>query len=158
MKLAVFSDTHGHTAGMLRTIQTVAPDLVFHLGDYERDIRCIQAAFPALLICSVSGNCDARPENPDTATFTAGGVRIFASHGHCYGVKFSLDALLNAGYFSEAGLILFGHTHEAMHQELDGMHILNPGSAGLGAKCTYGLVTIADGNIVSCTVQPIPVS
>lgn len=158
MKLAVFSDTHGRTAGMLRAIHTIEPDVVFHLGDYERDIHCIRRSFPALLLCSVSGNCDVQPENLDTAMFTVGGVRIFASHGHRYGVKFSLDALLNAGYFSGAGLILFGHTHEAMHQELDGTHILNPGSAGIGAHCTYGLVTIANGKIVSCAVHPIPIS
>lgn len=156
MKLAVFSDTHGRTDGMLRTIRIVTPDVVFHLGDYERDTRCIRAAFPELLVCAVSGNCDAQPENPDTAAFTLGGVRIFASHGHRYGVKFSQNALLNAGYFSGAGLILFGHTHEAMHEEISGTHILNPGSAGLGARCTYGLVTLQDGNIVSCSIQPIP--
>ena len=68
------------------------------------------------------------------------------------------DALLNAGYFSNAGLILFGHTHVAMHEELEGTHILNPGSAGMGARCTYGLVTIEDGQVVSCAVLPVPVS
>lgn len=157
MKLAVFSDTHGRTDGMLRAIRAVNPDAVFHLGDYERDTRCVRAAFPALLLCSVSGNCDARSENTDTAVFTLGGVRIFASHGDRYGVKFSLDPLLNAGYFSNAGLILFGHTHVAMHEELESTHILNPGSAGLGARCTFGLVTITDGAVASCTIQPIPV-
>lgn len=156
MKLAVFSDTHGRTDGMLRAIRTANPDAVLHLGDYERDTHCIREAFPGRLLCAVSGNCDARPENPDTALFTLGGVRIFASHGHRYGVKFSLDALLNAGYFSDAALILFGHTHEAMHEELAGTHILNPGSAGMGARCTYGLVTLQDGKIISCSIQPIP--
>lgn len=158
MKITVFSDTHGHTGGMLRAIRAAKPDAVFHLGDYERDIRCVREAFPALLLCSVSGNCDSRPENPDTAVFTVGGVRIFASHGHRYGVKYALDALLNAGYFSNAGLILFGHTHVAMHEELEGTHILNPGSAGMGARCTYGLITIEDGQVVSCAVLPVPVS
>lgn len=156
MKLVVFSDTHGRTDGMLRAIRTENPDAVFHLGDYERDTRCIRAAFPHLLLCSVSGNCDAQPQNPDTAVFTLGGVRIFASHGHRYGVKFSLDALLNAGYFSNAGLIMFGHTHEAMHEEIAGTHILNPGSAGMGARCTYGIVTVLDEKILSCSIQPIP--
>lgn len=156
MKLAVFSDTHGRTDGMLRAIHAANPDAVFHLGDYERDARCIPEAFPGLLLCSVSGNCDAQPKNPDTAVFTLGGVRVFASHGHRYGVKFSLDALLNAGYFSDASLILFGHTHVAMHEEISGTHILNPGSAGMGARCTYGLVTLLDGVITSCSIQPIP--
>lgn len=156
MKLAVFSDTHGHTDGMLHAIGKIHPDAVFHLGDYERDTRCIREAFPELLLCSVSGNCDARPQNPDTAMFELGGVRVFASHGHRYGVKFSLDALLNAGYFSDSGLILFGHTHEAMHEEIAGTHILNPGSAGMGARCTYGLVTLQDGKIMSCSIQPVP--
>lgn len=157
MKLAVFSDTHGRIDGMLRVIRATQPDAVFHLGDYERDTSGIRKDFPGLMLCSVSGNCDAKPEQPDTAVFTIGGIRIFASHGHRYGVKFSLDALLNAGYFSNAGLILFGHTHVPMHEEIAGTHILNPGSAGMGAHCTYGLVTLQDGKISTCTVQPIPV-
>lgn len=129
---------------------------MFHLGDHERDAQYVRTQFPGLPLCSVSGNCDDRPQNPDSAVFNITGVRIFATHGHRYRVKFTLDALCNAGYFSGANLILFGHTHAAMHRELDGMHLFNPGSAGLGAHRTWGLITLEHGQIQACEILPVP--
>ena len=46
MKIAVFSDTHGRTRGMLRAIRNEAPDLVFHLGDNEKDALSVNRQNP----------------------------------------------------------------------------------------------------------------
>ena len=46
MKIAVFSDTHGRTRGMLRAIRNEAPDLVFHLGDNEKDALSVNRQDP----------------------------------------------------------------------------------------------------------------
>ena len=37
MKAAVFSDTHGVTSLMLEAVRRCRPDVMIHLGDYERD-------------------------------------------------------------------------------------------------------------------------
>lgn len=158
MKLAVFSDTHGRTAGMLRALAAERPDAVIHLGDHERDTRCVRETFPDLPLYSLSGNCDAHPQQPDTAQLTLAGVHILATHGHRYRVKLGLDALWNAGYFSGAGLVLFGHTHTALHEQREGVQLLNPGSAGVGAHCSYAVVELSRGKIVACALRPIPAS
>ena len=41
MKIAVFSDTHGSAARMLRAVGELRPDAVAHLGDYEREMSVV---------------------------------------------------------------------------------------------------------------------
>ena len=71
-------------------------------------------------------------------------------------MKISLDPMLNAAYFGGAKLVLYGHTHIPFNKEELGIRIMNPGSAGMGARCTYGLVHIEKGIVLSCSVKPIP--
>lgn len=156
MRIAVFSDTHGRTDGMIRTIRVEKPDAVIHLGDCERDLTTLRHEFPDVPIYSVSGNCDYHAQEPDTAFFTLENVKILATHGHRYGVKMSLDPMLNAAYFGGAKLVLYGHTHLSYNKDELGIRIMNPGSAGMGARCTYGLVHIEKGMVLSCAVKPIP--
>ena len=132
MKLLVFSDSHGTVGPMLRAVRERAPDAVAHLGDYTRDAAVLRKAFPELRLISVRGNCDWDDRAPDAERFELGGVEIYACHGHRYGVKTGLDALCNAGYFSGARLVLFGHTHVPLRREEGGLRLLNPGSARSG--------------------------
>ena len=77
----------------------------------------------------------------------AGGVRIFATHGHLFNVKYdpSLSELVREA--KDADVVLFGHTHSAHREKRDGMEILNPGSIGRGARPSYGVIMICDGEI-----------
>ena len=130
MKLLVFSDSHGKTEPMRRMIEREAPDQIVHLGDYVRDAEALRAQFPALPLVSVCGNCDGLgAAAPERAEFTFDGVNVFACHGHRYNVKYGLDALKNALWFSGARLALFGHTHRALCADFDGFTLLNPGTA-----------------------------
>ncbi len=143
MKLLVFSDSHGTVGPMLRAVRDRAPDAVAHLGDYTRDAASLRRAFPELRLVSVRGNCDWNDRAPEAERFELGGVEIFACHGHRYGVKTGLDALLNAGYFSGARLVLFGHTHIPLRREEGGLLLLNPGPADRG----FAELELADGEI-----------
>ena len=156
MRIAVFSDTHGRTEGMLHAVIQECPDAVIHLGDCERDIRPLRERFPDLPVYNVSGNCDYSAMEPDTAFFKLEDVSILATHGHRYGVKMSLDPLLNAAYFGGAKLVLFGHTHVPYNKDELGIRVLNPGTAGMGVRCTYGMIQLQNGIVVSCAVKPIP--
>ena len=156
MRIAVFSDTHGNTGGMLRAVAVEKPDAVIHLGDCERDLRPLREAYPNQAICSVSGNCDYHASEPDTEFFTFENVTILATHGHRYGVKMSLDPMLNAAYFGGAKLVLFGHTHIPYNKDALGIRILNPGTAGMGMRCTYGMVQLEKGLVAACAVKSIP--
>lgn len=129
MKLLVFSDSHGTLGPMLRAVRERKPDAAVHLGDYVRDAEALRRAFPELPLRVLRGNCDFESKAPERETFTLGGVPVFACHGHRYGVKTGLDALCDAGYFSGARLVLFGHTHVPGTERAGEMLLLNPGSA-----------------------------
>lgn len=156
MRIAVFSDTHGRVDGVLRAIEAEKPDAMIHLGDCERDVRPIQKQFPALPVYNVSGNCDYSCAVPDTSYFTLEGVKILATHGHRYGVKMSLDPLLNAAYFSKSKLVLYGHTHIPYNKDEMGIRVMNPGTSGLGYRRSYGMLELINGTVVSCVVKSIP--
>jgi putative phosphoesterase len=72
------------------------------------------------------------------------------THGHLYGVKTGLDALINAGRLRRADVVLFGHTHRAYREDFGGMLLVNPGSIGMGAK-TYAVFSVEHGGI-SCRI------
>ena len=155
MILAVFSDTHGNTAGMLSAVRRMRPDVLVHLGDNLRDSAELAREFPELPLHAVPGNCDFARREPDTDTFMAGLVTVFATHGHRYSVKYGLDSLLNAAHFSGAGLVLYGHTHIARIDYAAGMTIVNPGSAGLGPQPSFALIEVGADDRISAKILPI---
>ena len=115
---------------MVRAVRQQQPDAVFHLGDCERDTQRLEKEFPDLPLYRVCGNCDREPVNPEVLQPTLDGVKFFCTHGDRYGVKYTLDALLNAAYFSGADIVLFGHTHRALSETMQGLYVVNPGTAG----------------------------
>ena len=155
MILAVFSDTHGNTAGMLSAVRRMRPDVLVHLGDNLRDSAELARECPELPLHAVPGNCDFARREPDTDTFMVGLVTVFATHGHRYSVKYGLDSLLNAAHFSGAGLVLYGHTHIARVDYYGGMTVVNPGSSGLGTKPTFALIEVTDEGRVAARIMNI---
>ena len=155
MILAVFSDTHGNTAGMLSAVRRMRPDVLVHLGDNLRDSAELAREFPELPLHAVPGNCDFARREPDTDTFMAGLVTVFATHGHRYSVKYGLDSLLNAAHFSGAGLVLYGHTHIARIDYYGGMTVVNPGTSGLGPQLSFALIEIGADDRISAKILPI---
>ena len=103
---------------MVRAVRQQQPDAVFHLGDCERDTQRLEKEFPDLPLYRVCGNCDREPVNPEVLQCTLDGVKFFCTHGDRYGVKYTLDALLNAAYFAGADIVLFGHTHRALSETM----------------------------------------
>lgn len=149
MRIAVFSDTHRNVAPMLEAVRRCRPDALVHLGDHDRDALELERAFPELPLYSVCGNCDMSPVAPlaDIADF--GGVKAFLCHGHSYQVKWgNLDRLAYAALERGCRVAMFGHTHRAMQQELGGVLLINPGSAGTGSRPTWALVeTLPNGGV-----------
>lgn len=147
MLLAVFSDSHGATANMLAAVERHHPDAVAFLGDGEKDIAYLHARFPDLPLHAVRGNCDGGTDLPDSDLFELDGVRIFAAHGHNHAVRWGLDKFGTSVLCSGAALGLYGHTHQALYQEVGGIKILNPGSIGDALHPTYGLAELENGSI-----------
>lgn len=145
-KLLVFSDSHGVTESMRQAVETQRPNYIVHLGDCERDAKWLSTLFSDLPLISLPGNCDRPSPNAiQTKLLDFEGVKVFMTHGHLYDVKRGLLKLELAGREAGADIVLFGHTHQQLCTEKNGLWLLNPGSCGkLFPSC--GLVSIQQGN------------
>ena len=79
-------------------------------------------------------------------------MRVFLTHGHLFGVKSGLDTLAAAAKDMGAQLALFGHTHQALLEERNGVTLLNPGAAGRFGRSSYAVVELANGKF-SCQLK-----
>lgn len=157
MLIAVFSDSHGNVDNMTAAVEKYRPDCVFHLGDCTRDAVRLSSRFPELPVHILRGNCDFGDMEHDENLITElEGVRVFAAHGHRHGVKLGMESFCNSVYFSGAALGLYGHTHRPLWQEVRGMQLLNPGSAGDALHPTFALVEVRDGK-ADCRILDIVV-
>ena len=156
LNAAVFSDTHGNSAPMLRALKGLRPDVLIHLGDHDRDALLLREAYPDIPLYSVCGNCDIAPLAPETLTVQLGPVTAFLTHGHLYNVSpWQADSLVYAAQEAGASLALFGHTHRAANDQLGGVTLVNPGTAGKGRELIYAWLTIYDNGAISCQIREL---
>lgn len=151
MKILIFADSHGYNVSMACAIEREAPDMVLHLGDHADDAREMQSVFPNLTVCAVRGNNDYFDRQaPEHAVVTAGGVRIFLTHGHREQV-YSREGDMVARRAREegCGLAFFGHTHHMYLERIHGVLACNPGSISLprGGPASYGRLTVENGQV-----------
>ena len=133
MKIAVFSDTHGWKAGMIKAIEDYAPDQVIHLG-----------------------NCDLMPLAPEKDVVQLGPVKAFITHGHLFNVKYGrLDSLVYAAMEQGARIAMFGHTHRAGFEQTGGIFVLNPGTAGKPPRRTWAKLEIGAEGEINCKICDI---
>ena len=98
MKIAVFSDTHGFSRGMINAVEEYKPDQIIHLGDGMPDAEKVREMFPQIPVCCVPGNCDGYYDDEEAyKLITLGSLKAFLTHGHRYAVRSGkLDVLLYA--------------------------------------------------------------
>ena len=97
------------------------------------------------IIC-VRGNCDTEvdqmvlefPIMSQNAVIFADGVKIYATHGH----KFNKD---NLPPLCEGDVLVYGHTHVALDEVVDGVRCLNPGSVSIPKQNTGHGYILFDG-------------
>ncbi len=151
MRIIVFSDTHGDSRAVNEIISRNRDAQAFiFLGDGERELNAAKEKYPDVKIFSVAGNCDYRSSLPDSGVYETDGAKIFYTHGHNWGVKFSMTRLFLQAKEIGANVALFGHTHCRSLAYEDGVYILNPGSASCprdGGKPGYAFVDIAPNGI-----------
>lgn len=156
MKAAVFSDTHGNTSLMTEAVRRCRPDVIIHLGDYERDTECLKREFPDLPLYSVCGNCDFAPLSLQADIVPLGPVKAFICHGHMYNVDWGrLDYLVYAAQEAGAKIAMFGHTHKATYEEMGGVKIINPGTAGKGRELSYAIVEVYPNGGITCEIKDL---
>ena len=146
MKIIVLSDSHGNTENLLSAVAVTGPDMILHLGDFERDCAALRKSFPQIPLYAVRGNCDIVSNEELIRDVFCAGKHIYMCHGHTYNVKTGLSSLIRGGKANRADIVLFGHTHIPYYDIVEDMHVINPGTIGYAGK-TYGVIDIRGGEI-----------
>ena len=50
---------------------------------------------------------------------------------------------------------MYGHTHRPVYEEIGGVQLLNPGTAGKGRRLTWALVTVFDNGGIICEIRDL---
>lgn len=132
----VLSDSHGRCKAMGKLSPLFAEnDYIIHLGDGSSDMRGVFGEYPEKTYV-LKGNCDFS-YGTEECVIEAEGLSILCCHGHRYGVKSGLKRLSARAKELGCEIALYGHTHRADVQEVDGVLCINPGSAGSYSEPSY---------------------
>ena len=146
----VLSDTHGNSDAV-KAVLAACPqaEYIFHLGDYVRDARYIDENTRARVF-SVKGNCDMGEAANKFEEVVLAGQKIILTHGHLLKVKYSYERAFYYAQEHEAKAIIFGHTHRQYCEYIDGIWMINPGSAGESGSggIEYATLLISDVGVV----------
>ena len=129
MKALVFSDSHGKLNNLLAVLEKHSDyEAIFPLGDVESDEKRLRSITP-YPVYMVRGNCDYYSGCQEKLAIDWYGKHIVMCHGHRYlGYGGGIDSLRYLGEQEKADVVMFGHTHVPLLEELDGRIYLNPGS------------------------------
>ncbi|WP_433625406.1 metallophosphoesterase family protein [Halomicrococcus sp. NG-SE-24] len=159
-RLALVSDTH--VPSRARRIPDWArtrvrrADHVVHAGDFDSaDALASVRELADGDLTAVAGNTDpAALDLPEIATLDVAGVTFVVTHGtgpaRGYRERVAETVRREAG---DAAVGVSGHTHEMLNERVDGVRLLNPGSATGAApadRATMMTATVEDGAV---TVQ-----
>lgn len=146
MKILVVSDTHRRHENLDTAIMREMPDRIFHLGDGEGCEFYMEAIAecPVDIVC---GNCDLGSSLPSQILVEVGTHRIMLTHGHCYGVNYGTETLIEAAKGYKADVVIYGHTHVPYLEQSD-ITVLNPGSISFprqeGRRPSYAVMELDD--------------
>ena len=157
MRVGLISDTHG----MLRPEVFAAfsgVDHILHAGDIgDPDIILALAAIaPVTAVWGNTDRWDIVKDHPEIAEIDLDGVRTVVIHGHQYG---SPTASRVARAHPDAGLVVFGHSHQPEIAEHEGVLAVNPGSAGparFTLPITVAVATCEAGRAEASIVELVP--
>ncbi len=148
MRIAVISDTHGDREAISRAMKRIGSvDMILHLGDHGSDLAGILPE--SLESHAVLGNSDPHRNLPEELLLHLKGHTLFLCHGHRYGVKQGIQRLFYRGLDMGADIVLFGHTHRALHCREEGLLFFNPGSASKpypGERASVGVLELEPGS------------
>ncbi len=148
-KILVISDTHAvNLAALPKTLvdDISGADIVVHCGDYT-ELELLQELRDASKrFVGVYGNMDVldiRNEVPRKTAFEVEGKRIGVIHPYWGGDTAGIQERISKE-FHGVDLILYGHTHDAGYETIDGICFLNPGQSHSKSaeKITAGVITV----------------
>jgi putative phosphoesterase len=157
MELALISDTHvpGRATEIPDWVQrrVEAADHTIHAGDFDtpETVDRIKSLADGQFT-GVKGNVDSEAVDlPDVTTFTVDGATFVVTHGT--GPRAGYAKRVAGIVHDEAGtdaVGIAGHIHEPMDDVVDGVRLLNPGTATAANpddEATMMTVRVADGEV-----------
>lgn len=149
MRVAIISDTH------IPSRASEIPDWVceeirradhtIHAGDFDSQETFETVRELADDLTVVRGNMDPQIGLPEVETVDLSGVRFVVTHG-----TGSLDdyetrvANIVTEHAADSTVGVCGHTHQLMDKTVDGIRLLNPGSATGAAPASTASMLVAD--------------
>ena len=160
MKVGIMSDSHGNTMAIDAALrQAGRVDHWIHAGDCISDAEYLQLASDTA-VTMVAGNCDWPGTSvPGEALVELGGHRIFLTHGHLYGVRYTIEALQEAAAERGADVAVYGHTHVADITP-GAVLVLNPGSVARPRDEALGsflLLELSEGQVPQVKLQRVKI-
>ena len=146
MKIGVISDTHGFLDSRVEKIFAGA-DHILHAGDigYSSIILELQLIAP---VTAVLGNTDGGNEYRLTETIELAQKKFLIHHIVNPWALSETVAALVAKY--RPSVVVFGHTHKAFAETVNGIFYFNPGYAGkpkFGAERSVAILHLDGANI-----------
>lgn len=143
MKLVVVSDSHGLREPLQKIIdENLDADFFLHCGDICLDTDEFERYI------TVQGNNDYY-DYPLEMSLNLGNHQLLMLHSHMVSYFQREDKLVNIAKQGGYDIVLFGHTHVAMHKVIEGIHLINPGSlyhSRDGRPPSYAIIDINDQN------------
>jgi len=161
MTVLILSDSHGHMEPVRQAVERTKPDAIIHLGDYYRDGQRVGEMYPEIPIHCIPGNCDMVYGVEREKVIMLEGHSVFLCHGDHYGVKSSLNDLMEHINTMRAELVLFGHTHQPYIENRGNVMLVNPGSIGAPPKAgafAYAVACLEEGKCIQVSLKRLDIS
>ncbi len=150
MLIGVVSDTHGFYDPRVPPLLD-GVEHILHAGDIGTG-RIIEQLSEIAPVTAVCGNNDREgPESqfPEVESVELGGCRIYLTH-IVKVPKEGDDAGLSTFLEARADVVVFGHSHMAVHEERGPLTFFNPGAAGkrrFKVVPSIGLLNVGPGRV-----------
>jgi putative phosphoesterase len=128
LRFGLISDTHGLLRNEIyEAFEGV--DEILHAGDVGDDyiLTLLDAIAPAHAVYGNVDGFDVRERVNETVELERLGHRIALIHGHQWGSPRVEDLVER---YPDYSVIVYGHTHQPLIEEVGGSLLVNPGSAG----------------------------
>ncbi len=152
MIIGVLSDTHSLKIPSPLIERFKSVDLIIHAGDIC-DLHTLKMLKKLAPVKAVQGNMDemaVRKELPLKEIISLGVLKIGVTHGHIGDTR---EALKNAQALfkdDKMDVVIFGHSHQALNEQVGATLYFNPGSPNDVVKArffSYGLISVEGGKI-----------
>jgi putative phosphoesterase len=161
MRVGIISDTH--LTRIDETIKSIADfhfadvDLIVHAGDIvEADILDVFSGKDVYAVCGNMDLLSVRKSYPQKMVLEVDWCRIGVIHG--WGAPFGIEEKL-IKEFKNIHCIIYGHTHQAVNYEKNGVLYFNPGSPTDRAftnQRTIGILEINDNKTMQGHIIELP--